>query len=150
VVQNIDYQSLPGEVFCPDMPAEEFQARWQQIPRWQRAATVGMVGSLTAIQRLFGSRWLQLLLEDSSLEDLPSNEEVLQPQLLPEVDKLLVDERDQRLVAALDDLHQRRAEEPLTVAVVYGAAHVRAVVIGLWRHGYRVHAGDWLTAMTFD
>jgi pheromone shutdown protein TraB len=111
---------------------------------------VGVAGSLSAIQRVFGSRWLQLLLEDSSLDDLPSNEEVLQPQLLPEVRKLVLDERDQRLVAALDDLHQRRAHEPLTVAIVYGAAHVRAVVTGLWRHGYRIHAGDWLTVMTFD
>jgi len=46
------------------------------------------------------------------------------------VDKLLVNERDEWLVAALDDLHQQRAQEPLTVTVVYGAAHVRAVVTG--------------------
>ena len=42
VVKNIDYRSLPGEVLCPDMPGEEFEIRWQQIPRWQRAARVGM------------------------------------------------------------------------------------------------------------
>jgi hypothetical protein len=150
VVQNIDYGSLPGQVICPDIPGEEFQVRWQKVPRWQRAATLGITGSVNALQRIFGSRWLQLMLEDSSLEDLPSNEEVLQPQLLPDLERMLVDERDQRLVQALDDLHERRAGEPITVAVVYGAQHIRAVVTGLGRHGYRVHSGDWLTVLEFD
>jgi hypothetical protein len=52
--------------------------------------------------------------------------------------------------SSLYDLHQRRASEPVTVAVVDGAQHARAVVTGLARHGYRVRAGDWLTVMVFD
>ncbi len=150
VVQNIDYGSLPGQVICPDTPGEEFQARWRQVPGWQRAATLGLVGSVTAIQRIFGSLWLQRMLEDSSLDDLPSNEEILRPDLLPDVQRMLLDERDQRLVAALDELHEQRAGEAVTVAVVYGAEHARAVVNGLARHGYRVRAGDWLTVVVFD
>lgn len=104
----------------------------------------------TGIQRIFGSAWRQKALENSSLEDLPSKEEVLQIELLPDVTRMVLDERDVRLVRALDDLHERRAAEPITVAVVYGAQHMRAVVAGLRRHDYFVRAGDWLTVMIFD
>ena len=64
---------------------------------------------------------------------------------------MVLDERDVRLLAALDDLLERRSSEPITGAVMYGAQHIRAVVTGLnRRHGYRVRAGDWLTVMVFD
>lgn len=96
-----------------------------------------MIGSVAAAQRLFGSRWLQLVLQHASMDDLPSNEELLQPDLVPDVDRVVLDERDQRLVAALRDLHEQRGDDPSTVAVVYGAQHMRAVVTGL---------GPWATA----
>jgi hypothetical protein len=87
------------------------------------------------------------MLTHTSIDDLPDNEEVLEPEVLADVDRVVLDERDERLVAALDDLHARRAAEPVTVAVVYGAAHMRAAARGLTRHGYRVRTGDWLTVM---
>jgi hypothetical protein len=110
-----------------------------------------MIGSMTAAQRLFGSRWLQLILQESSLHDLPSTEEVLQPGLLSDVERVVLDERDERLLATLYDVHDRRAHDSITVAVVYGAQHMRAVAAGLsTRHGYQVRTGDWLTVMVFD
>ena len=151
MVQHLDYDALTAQVICPDSSGEQFQARWQTIPRWQRVATLGMIGSVTAAQRLFGSRWLLTILQDSSLDDLPTNEEVLQPVLPPDVERLVLDERDERLLRTLYDLHDRRAAEPITVAVVYGAQHMRAVTTGLSTpHGYKVRAGDWLTVMVFD
>jgi hypothetical protein len=38
---------------------------------------------------------------------------------------------DKLLIDALDEIHQRRRHEPITVAVVYGAAHVAPVVHGM-------------------
>jgi hypothetical protein len=55
-------------------------------------------------------------------------------------------ERDDRLLAALTRLHEQRCGEDIEVAVVYGAAHVPAVVRGLRdRYGYRPRSADWLT-----
>ncbi len=121
MVQYIDLNALPGQVICPDSSAEEFESRWRTVPWWQRAATMATVTSLATAQRLLGSRWL---------EDL--------------------DERDQRLISALSELHERRSGESITVAVVYGARHMRAVVRELARqYGYRVRSAGWLTVTTF-
>jgi hypothetical protein len=63
---------------------------------------------------------------------------------------VITDERDDRLLEALARLHVQRSAEPITVAVVYGALHMRAVSAGLMRRfGYHVRAGDWLTVIAF-
>jgi hypothetical protein len=57
-------------------------------------------------------------------------------------------ERDARLLAALTAVHELRSAEDVTVAVVYGAAHMRAALRGLGdRLGYRVRAVEWLTVV---
>lgn len=59
---------------------------------------------------------------------------------------LVLDDRDDLLLAALRRLHEERAAEPIDVAVVYGAAHMPAVVRGLnATYGYRPAGGEWLT-----
>jgi non-heme chloroperoxidase len=54
------------------------------------------------------------------------------------------------LLDALDDVHARRAPEPIQVGVLYGAGHMRAVIHKLWALGYRPAQGTWLTVFTID
>jgi pheromone shutdown protein TraB len=130
------------------MRGAEFDARWQTVPRWQRALLRGAVGAAVAGQAAFGDRWLQLVLEHSTLDDLPTNRETLAKDPMPDIERVVLDERDERLVAALVDLHERRHDEQAVVAVTYGAEHMRAVVTQLNRRfGYRVRAGEWLTVV---
>ena len=50
--------------------------------------------------------------------------------------------------AALCRLHEERGGESIEVAVVYGAAHVPAVVRGLLnRYRYRPRGAEWLTVV---
>jgi hypothetical protein len=65
--------------------------------------------------------------------------------------KWMVDDRDRDLLAVLADIHESHADEQLDVAVVYGAAHMPAVLNGLReRFGYRTQRGaEWLTAIDF-
>ncbi|WP_433043664.1 hypothetical protein [Dactylosporangium sp. CS-033363] len=67
------------------------------------------------------------------------------------LNRTLLIERDKSLAAALTKLHTERASEDIEVAVVYGAAHMPAVVRTLaGRLGYRpLRGGDWLTAIPF-
>jgi len=60
-------------------------------------------------------------------------------------DRVLHD-RDSRLVQALGAIHRERCDEKVKVAVVYGAAHIPAVVDFLSEH-YRYRPGNarWLT-----
>ena len=60
-------------------------------------------------------------------------------------DRVLHD-RDSRLVHALGAIHRERCDEPVKVAVVYGAAHIPAVVDFLSeRYRYRPGNARWLT-----
>jgi hypothetical protein len=62
------------------------------------------------------------------------------------IEDRLLHGRDSRLVQALDAIHRERCGEPIKVAVVYGAAHIPAVVDFL-SEGYRYRPGNarWLT-----
>src|SRR6266567_466314 len=54
--------------------------------------------------------------------------------------------RDSRLVKALGAIHQERQNEPIEIAVVFGAAHIPAVVDYLTEKlGYYVANARWLT-----
>ena len=50
---------------------------------------------------------------------------------------------------ALDTIHQQRSQEPISVAVVYGAGHMPAVVRSLARYGYRASSAEWLTVFGY-
>ena len=50
---------------------------------------------------------------------------------------------------ALDTIHQQRSQEPISVAVVYGAGHIPAVVRSLARYGYRASSAEWLTVFGY-
>lgn len=57
----------------------------------------------------------------------------------------LVDRRDDALNRRLTALHEEHHERPFTVAVVYGAAHMPAVVAHLRAEfGYHVKDSEWL------
>jgi hypothetical protein len=97
------------------------------------------------VVRLFGGTrivWSRSLEQN----DLPSPEEEAMAEAMPELEAAFGGRRDERLLDALSQLHERRGTDPIEVAVVYGAGHVRAIVAGLMqRHGYRVRSADWLT-----
>jgi hypothetical protein len=57
----------------------------------------------------------------------------------------VVDRRDEALCRRLSALHEEHRERPITVAVVYGAAHLPAVVAHLdTEFGYSVESAEWL------
>jgi hypothetical protein len=96
------------------------------------------------VTRLFGGT---RMVWSRSMEryDLPPDEEDFADSS-PELEAAFGGERDERLLTALCRLHEERSGESIEVAVVYGAAHVPAVVRGSRnRYGYRPHGAAWLT-----
>ncbi len=64
--------------------------------------------------------------------------------------ELLVQHRDELLLDALASIHEARGAEPVTVAVVYGAGHMPAVIHGMLdRYGYQPRGAEWLTIFDF-
>lgn len=106
--------------------------------RWGLATQLLVFGSREFLARRLGSQ-----------EDLPTREEELGHGRFDALEGFLVDGRDALLTRALDAIHQQRSQEPISVAVVYGAAHMPAVVRYLARYGYRASSAEWLTVFGY-
>ncbi|MEV0718157.1 hypothetical protein [Asanoa sp. NPDC050611] len=145
VEQRIDYAALGVPVVRPDVSFEEFRAGWRRI-RLKDRLLLWAVLPAVLLARLFGGTRV-IWSRSMELNDLPltlKDEE--QNDFLPEFEAALGGERDERLLAALCRLHEDRGDEPIEVAVVYGAGHTTPVVLGLMkRYGYRPRSADWLT-----
>lgn len=148
VEQDIRYDTLGVPVRYPDMTAAQFAAGWRAVPVWQRALAVG-IAPLIGLERLaFGSR--RALARDMETDDLSWQDELLDVESVDDLWALLGEQRDRLLIAGLDQIHRQRHTEAITVAVVYGAAHVAPAVHGMRAlHRYGVRGAEWLTVFNF-
>ena len=147
VEQNIRYDALGVPVRYPDMTDEQFSAAWRAVPLWQRALVV-TAAPMVGLHRLaFGSR--RALARDMKLDDLDWQDELLDIDSMDDLLALLGEQRDRLLITELDQIHRQRRHEAITVAVVYGAAHVAPAVHGIRAlHGYGVRSAEWLTVFS--
>ncbi|GEM_PF-769147 len=144
VEQDIDYQALGVPVVNPDVDADEFRTSWRRIPLAYRLM-MWCALPVVIIGRLFGGTeaiWSRAV----EVNDLLSDQDEEMATHAPELAGAFGGERDNRLIAALQRLHEERASEAIEVAVVYGAGHVPSFVHRLRDlYGYVAHAAEWLT-----
>ncbi|NUR41789.1 MAG: hypothetical protein HOV73_17055 [Streptomyces sp.] len=136
-------ESVP--VINPDVTAAEAMADLRTLPRWMYVLLLVAAPVLGLVFALRGPR--AFLDEDMAVDDLP---QTLRAEMLADdpVEHAMTGRRDERLLAALGEIHTERADEPIRVAVVYGAGHVPAIVCGLMdRYGYRAREAQWLTVL---
>ena len=131
-----------------DLSGEAFRKAWLQVPFRVRAFAYVAAPAIGAWVRWIASR--ALLAKHLSLDDLSSREEIL--RFNPEtavLDKAILHARDACLVEHLREQLDDPAPAGRSLAIVYGASHMRAVLGELThRHGYRVERGDWLTVFS--
>jgi hypothetical protein len=134
-----------AKIVLADLSGEEFATVWHQVPLWQRALVSVAVIAIGRERQWFGTR--ATLAQGMSLDDLPSRKELLDTS--PETIALaqaVLHARDDRLVARLREQLDSAASTEQRLAIVYGAAHMRAVLRELTgRRKYFVERGDWLT-----
>ncbi|MET9832611.1 hypothetical protein ABZ078_25640 [Streptomyces sp. NPDC006385] len=132
-------------VVNPDVTAAEAIADLKALPRWSYLLLILAAPVMGLVFALRGPR--AFLDEDLVVEDLPST---LRAEMMADdpVEHAMTDRRDKRLLDALGEIYVERADEPIRVAVVYGARHVPAIVSGLMdRYGYRAREAEWLTVL---
>ncbi len=131
-----------------DLSADEFAAEWKAVPWWLRAAIYFLAPVVGLRRRWFATR--SDLAKDMQCEDQPSLAELL--AMTPETGALtqaILDARDQRLLECLRAELDADPFRPITIAIVYGAAHMRAVVRELTtRRDFHVASAEWRTLMT--
>jgi hypothetical protein len=100
----------------------------------------------------FAPRWRRNGLEEQQTASLlPAGVPVVNPDVTAAgaVAEAMTSRRDLLLLGALQTIYAERGAEAITVAVLYGAGHIPAVVSGLRDHlGYRPRRAEWLTVIS--
>jgi hypothetical protein len=153
VIQDVGEDTLDVQVLRPDLTLPELRSRLRRLPlltyATARLALWVVVPWVALYLLIFGARRLlsrELALDVDTLYTDPSS-----GSRWDAIDRVVLDDRDALLVDALSNIHRRRCEEPIDVAVIYGAAHMPAVIYGLLaRHGYRARTAQWVTVFDID
>jgi hypothetical protein len=138
--QDIDYETLGIPVIWPDT-RRGCQGRRDGLGFLGWLDVVLLTPVLMVAMLLGGrNRLLRLPLEVNDNSEFR----------LPILDSVLRVSRDEDLLAALDQVLDEWRGRAATIAVVYGAAHMTAVVPHLTeRHGFRPRRGEWLDVISF-
>jgi len=132
-----------------DMPGEVFARHWRKLPIWLRMAMGPLSWGLFLYLRWFGDR-VQLG-KVMPFADLRSRDEVNDERGKPDFMRILVNERDQHILAELDRVHERIRDKEGSAAILFGATHMRAIARHLTdRYGYQVQESRWLTVFGWD
>lgn len=140
--EELKLRELGTKLTHADIDSGSFQTAWTTLPLWLRIILLGAVPFYALYQYLFATR--QSIARNLEISDLPSREEILDSSEESEkVDEVLLHSRDAHLLKNIDDVFNKRKGQQSTVAVLYGAAHMRAVTHFLIsRLGYKVVRGD--------
>jgi len=146
VTQNeLRLRDLGERLIHADVDAATFENAWSNVPVWVRIILACAVPLYSLYLFAFATR--KSIAQGLELDDLPTREETLNSSDKSEmVEHVLLHSRDAHLVEVIGDIHSKTRHEPLRVAILYGAAHMRAVsryLIGTL--GYRVVRGNWVT-----
>jgi hypothetical protein len=139
VAQDIDYAALGVPTIWPDLePDTRPRSPWLRAAGW--LDVIIMTPVYTAMMAAGAEPWLAR--QKFEISDRTEARTRL-------FSRIMIEDRDRDLLKALQGVHEERKDEAIEVAVVYGAAHMPAVVRGLHaRFGYRaVRGSEWLTAI---
>lgn len=149
VVQpKFDRGSAKGRVETADLSGPEFDALWRRATAWQRAAFAGAAPVFGVLRGVGLTR--KSLAEGMSQNDLASREEILGWDALPRpLRRALFEAREARIGSVLQHIIRDNADARMSIAVIYGAAHMPAILHGLRQMGNYVPVdSDWMTVFS--
>jgi hypothetical protein len=144
VTQEHSLYEVGVPLVLPDMTGKDLGERWRKIPLWERVLAGCAAPVFGLYLRLFGTR--ALLARHLKLDD-----DIMIDGWNPKsgIEKLVGDDREALLVEALEEIARQRRDEPIDVAVVYGAHHAIPVVQYLAAQGYVVRTAEWVTVFDY-
>lgn len=141
--------SVSARVVHADLAGAEFDAEWRRVPLYLRLLMILAAPAMGLWLRWFASR--ESIGRRLGIDDYRSRDETLSWN--PEHGALfhsILDARDIRLVETLRTELDRADKAKRTLAIVFGAAHMRAVFGELGRRGFRSVESEWLTIFWYD
>lgn len=132
-----------ARIVLADQTHEEFRAEWRRVPRWLRLSIHFLAPYVALRLRWFGSR-LDLA-QNLAFDDLTSRDEHLGWDPTLEIFFQAVQHaRDKLLLRFLDDELAKAPQGKSRLAIVYGARHMRAVLVALSKRGFHARRTAWL------
>jgi hypothetical protein len=137
-----------AKIVHSDLSTEVFERLWRKIPFWQRALIFVVVPLIGLQRRWLGTR--EQLAKSISLEDLPSREEYIEAnEENGFLNYTIMQARDERLLEVLHQEIRNLPDGPMSIGIVYGALHMRAVIRDLTnKHGYTCVDAEWMTVFS--
>ncbi|MVU80306.1 hypothetical protein GPX89_24040 [Nocardia sp. ET3-3] len=135
VHQDIDHAALGIPTVFPESVSG--RRRRHRFSFWSLLDLLALTPYYTVVMALGGRNWLL-----RSRFEIDDNSDVR----IRFMNKTFLHDRDEELISALAEVYEEHRERPEVVAVVYGAAHMPAVINALnARFGYRAVGAQWLT-----
>ena len=127
-----------------DATASQFSRSWRRAPRYARLLLLALAPLFGLWLIVSGSR--SMIAKQTEVNDLPDRDEAFMPNSLARVQDAIVHDRDRLLCDAIAREADAPAPSTKTVAILWGAGHMPAVVhflMGSLR--YRVLTTEWVT-----
>ncbi len=147
--QTMKLDHLADRLVHADVTGADFEDRWSKLGPWLRRAVIAGAPVLGMYLRYFATR--QSIASHLRLDLKKSREEILHSEDMKLFDDVVVTWRDQHLIGVIEQHRQKHQEKSFSIAVVFGAAHMRAVVRHLTKSldpGYRVVQSEWMTVFS--
>lgn len=134
--------SSRATIIHADLLTDEFEEHWRKVPLHLKLLLYVGAPIYALYYRWFGNR--TSLARGLALDDLSSRDEVL--GWTPEyalLDAVILAERDKRLVEMMGKYLDEMPTESRSLAIVYGARHIRATIKDLTRRGFHCVGSEW-------
>ena len=134
--------SFRSKIMTVDIDGAAFDARWSSFPISLRIQLLVLVPIYALYLFLFGTR--EKLAQNIAVDDLSYSEEILSDDAFEEYESLVIDERDQILIAQIARL-ENESSELKKVGILYGAGHMRNTMRFLMEKlNYRIASAEWV------
>lgn len=144
VQPDLNPEHFPGKLIHADLDGESFDEAWDKLPLKLRLLILISSPIYGIYAKFFKSG--DAFFESTGLDLLESREEIFYNEDMLQLDALILQRRDQHLIACLDRLLETQKDRHVKIAIVFGAAHMRAVLKHLvLKLDFKVQDSEWMT-----
>ncbi len=145
---NMSLDTLNADIKHADVDSGDFSKKWAELPFLQRYLIPALAPIYGLYLRFFGTResigkGMHLDLHDHNDELLDDNE------TFEKIEEVILDWRDKHLIGIIDKHISDSDVDQKSIGIVFGARHMRAVILHLHSQNYKVAASDWLTIIRY-
>jgi hypothetical protein len=142
-------RDLPVRLIHGDVTVDQFAESWGRV-RWHWRAALYIGAPILGVFRyLTATR--QSLGKHMATEDLPSKDDAMREEYMPDVTETILHERDRNVVDRIRNIVQDKLAGRSLTGIVYGAAHMGAITNALMGDlGYRVVKSEWLWVFSYE